>query len=198
MKDLDPLLLFAIFLPAVLFFALILLIASRFKKVGVHEALVISGGRQIMDPETGERTVVGTRVATARGTFVMPLIECAERLSLEVLRVPIEADKVLASDRRALAVAGVAQVKVPADEASIRSAAEHFLSKRPEEVAAIVAEVIDGHLRAIADATAVEAIQQSLPELSRRLAEAVAPDLARMGLELISCSIKDVRAGNPP
>ncbi len=195
MTDLEVQALIVILGPLIVLLGLFLLLVKRYKKVGVNEALVISGGKHMLvEPGTGERKVIGTRIVTGRGAFVMPLIERAERISLEVLRVPLDARKVLTGQREALAVEGIAQVKIRSGEASIRTAAEHFLSKSSAEIAEIVAEVLESRLRSVVGAITAEAIHHSLDGFSRQMAEAAAADLAGMGMELISLSIKDVSA----
>ena len=71
-------------------------LAKQYKKVGPNEVLIISGGRKhsVVEPD-GTKRQIGYRMHIGGGTFVMPLIERAEILPLEVITVTIKTPEVL-------------------------------------------------------------------------------------------------------
>ena len=57
--------------------------ASRYTKAGPNEVLVISGRRLRVQDSSGRFHTVGFRILKGGGTFVWPILEKCERLSLE-------------------------------------------------------------------------------------------------------------------
>ena len=90
-------------------------------------------------------------------------------------------------------VDGVAQIKIKKDEASLHAAAERFLGKRPEEIAKIALETVQGHLRAILGTMSVEDIYKNRDQFAQKVQEVSAGDLANMGLGIDSFTIRDIR-----
>ena len=112
-----------------IFFALALAYASRVKKVGPNEVLVISGrgeGRQ--DREVGHMKS-NFRIVTGGRSFIWPVLERVDYLSLEIMTIDITTPDVPSSQGVPVTVDGVAQVKIGSDENSIRTSAIQFLSK---------------------------------------------------------------------
>lgn len=76
-------------------FVLLLFISSRYQKVGPNEALIISGRGQLrVNPTTGQKERIGYRIVKGGGTVVWPVVERAERLSLEVMTLEVETPRV--------------------------------------------------------------------------------------------------------
>lgn len=77
-------------------------------------------------------------------------------------------------------VDGVAQIKIKKDDASLHAVAERFLGKRPEEIAKIALETVQGHLRAILGTMSVEDIYKNRDQFAQKVQEVLAGDLAEM------------------
>jgi flotillin len=90
-------------------------------------------------------------------------------------------------------VEGVAQVKVDGDDDSIKTAAELFLSKDPQEIMSIAHDTLNGHLLSIVGTMEIEELIKSVDSWCKRLAEATLPDYHKMGLTIVSISIKEIR-----
>ena len=115
-----------------IFFALAIAYASRVKKVGPNEVLVISGrGEGRRDDEVGQMKS-NFRIVTGGRAFIWPVLERVDNLSLEILTIDITTPDVPSSQGVPVTVDGVAQVKIGSDENSIRTAAIQFLSKSQE------------------------------------------------------------------
>ncbi len=156
--------------------ALIALWYWRYTKAGPNEVLVVSGrGRY--------RFVRG-------GTFVWPILERAQSLSLSLLTLDISAADAYSKQGVKLLVDGVAQVKVRSDETSIAAAAEQFLGKPPEEIRRVALQVLDGYLRASLGTMAVEDIYLSREAFAKRVRESAQADLSLMGLQIVSLTIR--------
>src|SRR5580693_669025 len=158
--------------------------ARMLRKVGPHEALVIYGIR-------------GPRTITNGGTIIYPMIEQCRELSLELMSFDVAPQQSLYSKQGvAVTVEAVAQLKVKSDPVSIRTAAEQFLTKRPEQREGLIRLVMEGHLRGIIGQLTVEQIVKEPEMVADRMRSTNASDMAKMGLEVISFTIKEVRDKN--
>jgi flotillin len=132
---------------------------AGFRTVGPNQALIISGrGKR-------PKVVVGGR------TFVIPVLQHAQTLSLEVMTLVVETPKVYSSEGVAISVDGVAQVKIARDEDAIRIAGEQFLGKLPDEIADVALQTMEGHQRAMLGTMTVEQIYQDRDTFARQVRE---------------------------
>lgn len=161
----------------------LMFIVSRWRKVGPNEALIISG--------IGKRR--GFRIVQGGGTFVWPVLEQVQTLSLEVMTLDVNVVDVYTVYGVPVTVDGVAQVKVRGDETAIATAAEQFLGKTPEQIREIARQTLEGHLRAIVGAMTVEELYRNRDAFAQRVAEVAESDLANMGLTIVSFTIRDIR-----
>src|SRR5258707_6559707 len=169
--------------------------ASRYTKVGPNQVLVISGRRhRITDPDGASRDV-GFRIVKGGGTFVFPVVEKVDILSLELLTIDVQTPEVYTSKGVPVRVDGVAQIKVKGDDISIATAAEQFLSKATDEIKNIATQTLEGHLRAILGTMTVEDIYQNRDAFASKVQEVAAGDMANMGLSIVSFTIRDIRDG---
>src|SRR5208282_3259849 len=175
----------------IVLFMLLGLWASRYTKVGPNQVLVISGRkRRIIDPD-GTARDVGFRIVKGGGTFVMPVIEKVDILSLELLTIDVQTPEVYTSKGVPVKVDGVAQIKVKGDDISIATAAEQFLSKGVDDIKNIAMQTLEGHLRAILGTMTVEEIYQNRDAFAQKVQEVAAGDMGNMGLGIVSFTIRD-------
>jgi len=168
--------------------------ASRWRKVGPNQVLIVYGKRRgDRDPITGERIVRGFRIVKGGGTIVWPVIESWSTLSLELMTLDITTPAVYTIQGVPVLVEGVAQIKVKGDDVSIATAAEQFLDKTQQQIAEIALQTLEGHLRAIIGTMNVEDIVTNRDAFAQRVQEVSAADLANMGLQVVSFVIKDIR-----
>jgi flotillin len=180
---------------ALFFVVLVLAIAyaSRYKKVGPNEVLIISGrGVSRTDPKTGERSRQSFRIVRGGGAFIWPVLERVDDLSLELMTIEVVTNNVYTSFGVPVTVDGVAQVKVGSDEVSIRTAAEQFLSKSVTEIKNVALQTLEGHLRAILGTLSVEEIYRDRDKFAQRVQEVSALDMQNMGLNIVSFTIKNI------
>lgn len=158
--------------------------AKLYRKAGPHEALVVYGFR-------------GTRIVKGKGTVVIPMIENAQGLSLELMSFDVAPKQDLYTKQGvAVTVEAVAQIKVKSDNESIMTASEQFLTKNPIEREGLIRLVMEGHLRGIIGQLTVEEIVKQPEMVSDRMRSTCAEDMSKMGLEVISFTIKEVRDQN--
>src|SRR2546428_5024109 len=140
----------------VMFVIFILIYAARYTKVGPNEVLIVSGMRHKVSDGKGGVKDVGFRIVKGGGTFVMPVLEKAEPLSLELMTIDVKTPSVYAISGVPVRVDGVAQIKVKGEDVAIRTAAEQFLSKTPAEIMQVAHQTLEGHLRAIIGKMTIE------------------------------------------
>src|SRR5258708_6171942 len=167
--------------------------ASRYTKVGPNKVLVVSGRTHRYTDPDGSPHLRGFRIVKGGGTFVMPVVEKVDYLSLELLTIDVQTPEVYTSKGVPVKVDGVAQIKVKGDDISISTASEQFLSKGTEEIKNIAMQTLEGHLRAILGTMTVEEIYQNRDAFASKVQEVAAGDMANMGLGIISFTIRDIR-----
>ncbi|XP_072326045.1 flotillin-2 isoform X1 [Scyliorhinus torazame] len=84
------------------------------------------------------------------------------------------------------------EVKVMTEMELLAVACEQFLGKSVQETKSVVLQTLEGHLRAILGTLTVEAIYQDRDQFAQLVREVAAPDVGRMGIEILSFTIKDV------
>ena len=90
-------------------------------------------------------------------------------------------------------VTGVAQVKIMTeDENYLAIACEQFLGKSDEEICELLLETFEGHLRAIVGTMDVEELFKDREEFARNVREVAATDVSKMGIKILSFTIKDL------
>src|SRR5436190_17809312 len=169
--------------------------ASRYTKVGPNQVLVVSGRQYKFADAEGNVHARGFRIVKGGGTFVMPVVEKIDILSLELLTIDVETAEVYTSKGVPVKVDGVAQIKVKGDDISIATAAEQFLSKGTEDIKSIAMQTLEGHLRAILGTMTVEDIYQNRDAFAAKVQEVAAGDMANMGLSIVSFTIRDIKDG---
>jgi flotillin len=180
---------------AIVIFLFLIIWASRYTKVGPNQVLVVSGRQyKQTDPDGGLHTR-GFRIVKGGGTFVLPVVEKIDVLSLELLTIDVQTPEVYTSKGVPVKVDGVAQIKVKGDDISIATAAEQFLSKTTDEIKNVATQTMEGHLRAILGTMTVEDIYQNRDAFASKVQEVAAGDMANMGLGIVSFTIRDIRDG---
>src|SRR5476651_2028389 len=175
------------------FFVFVIIWASRYTKVGPNQVLVVSGRKHRLVEADGTTREVGFRIVKGGGTFVRPVIEKVDVLSLELLTIDVQTPEVYTSKGVPVKVDGVAQIKVKGDDISIATAAEQFLSKSVDDIKNIAMQTLEGHLRAILGTMTVEEIYQNRDAFASKVQEVAAGDMANMDLGIVSFTIRDIR-----
>ncbi|MBO0778344.1 MAG: flotillin family protein, partial [Ktedonobacteraceae bacterium] len=168
----------------VLIFIVFTIFGRLLRKVGPNQALIVYGLR-------------GTRVITGGGKLVIPLIDRAQEFSLELMSFDVAPRQALYTTQGvAVNVEAVTQIKVRSDEESVKTSAEQFLSKSQDERENLIRLVMEGHLRGIVGQLTVEDLVKDPESVGGKMLRTVTPDMQKMGLEVISFTIKDVRDEN--
>src|SRR5262245_25607803 len=166
----------------VLFFMTVL--TRMYHIVGPNQALVVTGIR-------------GTKIVKGGGGLVFPVVEQCRELSLELMSFDVAPQQDLYTKQGvAVTVEAVAQIKVKSDIQSVQTAAEQLLTKTPPQREGLIRLVMEGHLRGIIGQLTVEQIVKEPEMVAERMRATCAADMNKMGLEVVSFTIKEVRDKN--
>ncbi|HEX6799655.1 MAG TPA: SPFH domain-containing protein [Ktedonobacterales bacterium] len=159
--------------------------SRQYAKVGPNQAMLVYG--RAKEP----------KVITGGGTFVLPIFERAESFSLELMSFDVAPQQNLYTNQGvSVRVEAVTQLKVRNDRDSVLTAAEQFLSKTFDQRQGLIRLVMEGHLRGIVGQLTVEQIVKEPEMVSEKMRSTSSADLAKMGLEVVSFTIKEVRDEN--
>ncbi len=158
---------------------LILLVIGVAALVAVVFILIQTWGRLLRKVGPNQALIVygavpgGTKVITGGSKFVVPLYQRAQEFSLELMSFDVApAQDLYTSQGVAVNVEAVTQIKVRSDEESVKTAAEQFRQLTVEELV------------------------KDPENVGAKMLKTVTPDMDKMGLEVISFTIKDVRDKN--
>ena len=169
---------------AVILLILLRVLAGLYRRVGPNQALIVYG-------------LGAPKVVKGGGAIVWPMVQSGDELSLELMSFDVAPQQDLYTQQGvAVTVEAVAQIKVKSDHDSIMTAAEQFLRKTPADRENLIRLSMEGHLRGIVGQLTVEEIVKQPEMVAGRMRENVAGDMDKMGLEVISFTIKDVKDKN--
>ncbi len=184
MHDMQNSLVIVIGLGAVAILAVAMFLANLYRKAGPNEAIIVYGFR-------------GPRVIKGGGAVIFPVVENSRQLSLELMSFDVAPQQDLYTKQGvAVTVEAVAQIKVRSDKESILTASEQFLTKSPDQREGLIRLVMEGHLRGIIGQLTVEQIVKEPEMVAERMRSTCMDDMSKMGLEVISFTIREVRDKN--
>src|SRR5262249_5714167 len=139
----------------------------------------------------------GMHVIKEGGKVIFPMVQTWRLLSLELMSFDVAPQQDLYTTQGvAVAGGGGAQIKGQTRDAFLRTAAPQFLTKTPDEREGLIRLVMEGHLRGIIGQLTVEQIVKEPEMVADRMHSTCADDMSKMGLEVISFTIKEVRDKN--
>ena len=164
--------------------ALIISVGRMFRKAAPNQAIIVYGFRK-------------PRVIKSGAAVIFPVVENYRELTLELMSFDVAPQQDLYTKQGvAVTVEAVAQIKVRSDEESILTAAEQFLSKTSDQRESLIRLVMEGHLRGIIGQLTVEQIVKEPEMVAERMRATCMDDMSKMGLEVISFTIREVRDKN--
>lgn len=151
--------------------------------VGPNEALVVSGG---CCGSTKKTFVVGG------WAWSWWLLSDVQRISLEVMTLTPRCENVETSEGVPITVTCIAQCKIMNEKELLTIACEQFLGKKVDQIKSVILQTLEGHLRAILGTMTVEEIYRERDQFASLVREVATPDVGRMGIEILSFTIKEV------
>ncbi|UZJ79920.1 flotillin family protein [Fictibacillus sp. KU28468] len=176
--------------------ALISVFITKYKTAGPDEALIVTGSflgsKNVNIDESGNKI----KIVRGGGTFVFPVFQQSEPLSLLSSKLEVQTPEVYTEQGVPVTADGTAIIKIGSSIGEIATAAEQFLGKTKQDRELEAREVLEGHLRSILGSMTVEEIYKNRDKFSQEVQRIASQDLAKMGLVIVSFTIKDVRDKN--
>ncbi|XJZ29151.1 SPFH domain-containing protein [Bacillota bacterium Lsc_1132] len=176
--------------------ALLAVFITKYKTAGPDEALIVTGSflgnRNVHVDESGNKI----KIIRGGGSFILPVFQQAQPLSLLSSKLEVTTPEVYTEQGVPVMADGVAIIKIGSSISEIATAAEQFLGKAKEDRENEAKEVLEGHLRSILGSMTVEEIYKNRDKFSQEVQRVASQDLAKMGLVIVSFTIKDVRDKN--
>ncbi|MDF1508705.1 flotillin family protein [Robertmurraya sp. DFI.2.37] len=181
---------------AFLLIALIAVFVTKYRTAGPDEALIVTGSylgnKNVHVDESGNKI----KIIRGGGAFILPVFQQAEPLSLLSSKLEVTTPEVYTEQGVPVMADGTAIIKIGGSIEEIATAAEQFLGKPKEDRENEAREVLEGHLRSILGSMTVEEIYKNRDKFSQEVQRVASQDLAKMGLVIVSFTIKDVRDKN--
>lgn len=166
---------------------------ARYKTVSPDEAMVVTGAflgtKNTLTDDSGRRI----KIVRGGGAFILPIFQKAEFLSLLSHKLDVSTPEVYTEQGVPVLADGVAIIKIGGSVEDVATAAEQYMGKPPEALKLEAQEVLEGHLRAILGTMTVEEVYKNRDKFAQEVQGVAARDLKKMGLQIVSFTIKDVR-----
>ena len=157
---------------------LVLLIAISYVKAPPDMVYIISGLKR--------RTVIGG------ANFRIPFLERLDKVTLELIQVDVKtSEPVPNADFINVNVDAVVNIKVGRTPDKIDLAAMNFLNAQPNYIANVAKEVLEGNMREIVGQMHTKEMVLDRQKFADMVKTNADPDLARMGLEIISFNVQN-------
>jgi len=181
-----------ILLVALAFIIVIKVMASRYKKIPPNEVGIFYGRKYRSIDSEGKVSHRGFRVVAGGGSLVWPVIEHFQPMSTSVTQVEIDEHDIPNKDNVKISAKGVATFKIETTQEALHNAAAAFLGKSDEELARIVRNILQGHLRSIIGKLNINEILRDRDEFNKKVVEESTEELKRLGIQIITLVIQEV------
>lgn len=177
---------FIALLPIILIVALVLVIFfTGYVKASPDTAIIISGLRK------------NPKVLIGKAGIKIPFLERKDELNLQLIPIDVKtSNAVPTADYININVDATVNVKISDNEERLKLAAQNFLNKNSEYIARVAREVLEGNVREIVGKMALEEMVSDRQKFAMLVKENAEPDLAAMGLDIISFNVQNFVDGN--
>ena len=156
------------------------------RTAGPNQLIVISGFGY-----SKPHTQKGGRV------WQIPCFHQVQKMKLNLMTIQIVSKNVNCTNGVAISIDGIAQCKVNSDtSATMDLACQHFLGLKEHKVNSVLNETLEGHQRAIISTMTVEEVFRDRVKFAEKVRDCAQPDLAKMGMQILSYTISSVRTPN--
>ncbi|MDY2589365.1 MAG: SPFH domain-containing protein [Agathobacter sp.] len=170
---------------AVVVVALLIFIAIGYVKAPPDMAYIISGFKK------------NSKIVIGKASIRIPFFERLDKLNLKLIPIDVKtSNAVPTADYININVDATVNIKVSNDADKLRLAAENFLNKPTEYIAAVAREVLEGNVREIVGKMRLEEMVSDRQKFANLVKENAEPDLAAMGLDIISFNVQNFVDGN--
>lgn len=164
---------------------LIIIFMTGYVKASPDTAVIISGLRK------------KPKVLIGKAGVKIPFLERKDELNLQLIPIDVKtSNAVPTADYININVDATVNVKISDNEERLKLAAQNFLNKKPEYIGRVAREVLEGNVREIVGKMALEEMVSDRQKFALLVKENAEPDLAAMGLDIISFNVQNFIDGN--
>jgi flotillin len=174
---------------AVLLFAFVMFVFSRFLCICKPNEIVVISGRRHKLPDG---SVVGYKVLHGGRGFRIPLLEEVNRMDMRLIPVSVEVQNSYSKGGIPLTVHAIANVKLSSDVQCVRNAIERSLSMTPGQIGAVAQQTLEGVLREVVAELTPEEVNEDRLKFAETLMKHAKDDFDKLGLELDVLKVQSV------
>lgn len=138
-----------------------------------------------------------SKIVIGKASIRIPFFERLDKLNLRLIPIDVKtSNAVPTADYININVDATVNVKISNDPDKLRLAAENFLNKNTEYIAGVAREVLEGNVREIVGKMKLEEMVSDRQKFANLVKENAEPDLAAMGLDIISFNVQNFVDGN--
>ena len=165
--------------------AIVVFLAVGYVKAPPDMAFIVSGIKK------------KSKVVIGKATIRIPFFERLDKLNLRLIPIDVKtSNAVPTADYININVDATVNVKISNEPEKLRLAAENFLNKNTEYIASVAREVLEGNVREIVGKMKLEEMVSDRQKFANLVKENAEPDLAAMGLDIISFYVQNFVDGN--
>lgn len=158
--------------------AVVIVFAMGYVKAPPDCAYIISGLRK--------KTIIG------KAAIKIPFLERIDKVSLKLIPIDVKtSSSVPTADYININVDAVVNVKVSDKPEMLQLAAQNFLNVHPDYIGKVAREVLEGNMREIVGQMKLEEMVSDRQKFAEMVKENAAPDLAAMGLDVVSFNVQN-------
>ena len=163
-------------------FVLIIMLTG-YKKAPPDTAYIISGLRK--------------KIIIGKASVKIPFLERMDKLSLKLIAIDVKtSNAVPTADYINIQVDAAVNIKISSEKSKLSLAAENFLNQNIQYIAGIAREVLEGNMREIVGRMRLEEMVSDRQKFANLVKENAEPDLAAMGLDIVSFNVQNFVDGN--
>lgn len=171
--------------PAVIVIVVLAILLSGYVKASPDTAYIISGMRK------------KPKVLIGRAGIKIPFFEKKDELNLQLIPINVKTSSAVpTADYINISVDAAVNVKIGDREERLQLAAQNFLNKKVEYIAQVAREVLEGNMREIVGKMNLEEMVSDRQKFATLVKESAEPDLAAMGLDIVSFNVQNFVDGN--
>lgn len=157
---------------------LAIILATGYVKSPPDTAFIISGLRK--------------KIIIGKASVKIPFFERLDKLSLKLIPIDVKTSTAVpTADYINIQVDAAVNVKISSDAGKLSLAAENFLNQNTEYIGRVAREVLEGNMREIVGRMKLEEMVSDRQKFAELVKENAMPDLAAMGLDIISFNVQN-------
>ena len=170
---------------AVVILLLIVILITGYVKASPDTAYIISGLRK------------QPKVLIGKAGIKIPFLEKMDELNLQLIPIDVKTSSAVpTADYINIRVDAAVNVKISDSTERLALAAQNFLNKPVEYIAQVSREVLEGNMREIVGKMNLEEMVSDRQKFANLVKENAEPDLAAMGLDIVSFNVQNFVDGN--